>query len=178
MKNLKENELEEQLEKNFHEKMNSSNIVQTYGGSIMSLEEIHVPFYERHAFLRIVIGILKEMTDLRLLVQNFGFLFITISNFFLFTGYFTPFLYITRLAIRNGIPDKQAAFLISIIGIVNIPFRMLFGFLADRRFITPINLNTMAVFVATVPLFFYQFMQYNFGTQVVFVVLFAIGIGK
>ena len=91
-------------------------IIQAYTGSVMSLNEIDLPIYKRNTFLIIVIGILKEMTDFRLLFQNVGFLLITISNFFLFTGYFTPFLYITKIAESHGVSNAKASFLISIIG--------------------------------------------------------------
>ena len=136
-----------------------------------------LPLHQRNAFLRIVIGIIKEMTDFRLLIQNMGFLLITLSNFFLFTGYFTPFLYITKIAETNGISKAPASFLISIIGIVNIPARMTFGFVADRRFISSINLNTASVFVATVPLFLFILMQHFYWSLVLFAIFFAVGIG-
>ena len=67
------------------------------------------------------------------------------------------------------------SYLLSIIGIVNIPVRMLFGLVADRKIIAPINLNTMSVMVATAPLFFY-FALTTFSTQAIFSVMFAIGI--
>jgi cyanate permease len=158
----------------------SGKIIETFHGSVYSLnaEEPKTPFYQRHTFLRIVVGILKEMTDFRLLFQNVGFLLITLSNFFVFVGYFTPFLYITKISRDNGIAKAQASFLISIIGIVNIPARMLFGFIADRKIISAINLNTFSVFVATVPLFLFIVMQYAYWSQMLFAVLFAIGIGN
>jgi hypothetical protein len=96
--------------------------LQTFSGSMVSINaplgyvDKKAPIYERNKFLRITIGILKEMTDFKLLVQNAGFFCITISNFFLFTGYFTPFLYITKIAQKNGIQKAKASFLISIIG--------------------------------------------------------------
>lgn len=152
-------------------------VVEGYLGSMCSLNQ-KTKFYERYSCLRISVGILKEMSDFSLLKENLGFLLITLSNFFIFFGYFTPFLYITKIAEENGIPKERAAMLISIIGIVNIPARMAYGFVADRRFILPINLNTFSVIVGTVPLFFYFQLQLAFWSQIVFSVLFAIGIGK
>jgi hypothetical protein len=55
---------------------------------------------------------------------------------------------------------------------------MIFGFVADRKIISAINLNTGSVFVATVPLFLYIVMQYFYWSQILFSVIFAIGIGK
>ena len=132
--------------------------------------------FKRNAFLCKTIDILKEMSDFKLLVQNGEFFCLTISNFFIFTGYFTPFLYITKIAISNNISKAQASFLISIIGAVNIPVRIIFGFVADQKIITAVNLNTGSVFVSTVPLFFYIIMQYFYWSQILFSVVFAIGI--
>jgi MFS family permease len=113
------NEKAAEAEENLHQqqRFGSQNVVQTYMGSIYSLNEAGKPkFYERNACLRITYGILKEMTDFKLLFQNFGFLLITLSNLFLFIGYFSPFLYITKIAEDNGIEKAKASFLISIIG--------------------------------------------------------------
>lgn len=154
--------------------------VQTFVGSVCSINnsEKDEPFYMRNGCLRISIGIIKEMTDFKLLCQNTGFLLITLSNFFLFTGYFTPFLYIVKIAEDMDYTTSQATFLLSIIGIVNIPFRMLFGFIADRRFVSAINLNTFSILIATVPLFFYEVLVQAYWSYVLFTVLFAIGMGN
>lgn len=160
-------------EGDFHNK-----VLETYHGSVYSLNEFEPKFYERNSCLRLTVGILKEMSDFKLLKENFAFALIVMSNFILFTGYFTPFLYITKVAEMNDIPKNRASLLISIIGIVNIPARMIYGFIADRRYIAPINLNTFSVLVATVPLFFYFTLQKTFITQIIFSIAFAIGIGK
>lgn len=62
-------------------------------------------------------------------------------------------------------------------GIVNIPFRMLYGLVADRKIISAINLNTIACLIATIPFFFYWRLT-TFYTQAVFSVAFAVGVGK
>ncbi|CAF0910909.1 unnamed protein product [Brachionus calyciflorus] len=155
-------------------------VIQTYIGSVCSLNapdgDKKLPLHQRNSFLRIAHGILKEMTDFKLLTQNFGFLLITASNFFLFAGYFTPFLYISDIAQENNIDKEEASTLISIIGIVNIPARMLYGLIADKRYVSPINLNTFSVAVATVPLIFFFVMKSSYWGLAVFSVLFAIGI--
>jgi hypothetical protein len=61
-------------------------------------------------------------------------------------------------------------------GLVNIPARLIFGFLADKRLIAAIHLNTAATAVATASLFVY-FLLDTFTLQLVFSVVFAIGIG-
>lgn len=120
--------------------------------------------------------ILKEISNFKLLFQNAEFFYLTISNFFIFTGYFTPFLYLTKIAQSNNISKTQASFLISTIGAINIPARIIFGFVADSKIISAINLNTGSVFVSTVPLFLFIVMQYFYWSQILFSVVFAIGI--
>lgn len=94
------------------------NVVQTFSGSVYSINKISedLPFYQRNKFIRISLGILKEMTDFGLLRHNFPFLLITLSNFFIFSGYFVPFMYILEIANKNGIDPADAPWLISIIG--------------------------------------------------------------
>lgn len=150
-------------------------IVQTYLGSTYSLN-VKEPFYERNKFLRLSVEILREMTNFELLIQNFGFLLITLSNLFCFTGFFLPYIYLPSIAEQHNLMEKPAI-LLSIIGILNIPFRLLYGIIADKRFMTPLNLNTLCVLVATVPFFFYDtVLQYSVWGQYLFAVLFAIGI--
>jgi hypothetical protein len=69
--------------------------------------------------------------------------------------------------------------IILILGIVNIPARILYGIISDRKIISAVNLNTFAVTVATVPLFLYpHVLSLTYVGAVIFVVLFAIGIGE
>jgi hypothetical protein len=46
----------------------------------------------------IFVEIFKEMTNFKILTKNIPFLLISISNFFLFFGYFIPFIYIPQRA--------------------------------------------------------------------------------
>lgn len=55
---------------------------------------------------------------------------------------------------------------------------MIYGFIADKRYITAINLNTFSVLLATLSLMFYFALQYTLATHAVFSIVFAIGIGK
>jgi hypothetical protein len=112
MNDINNNEVEnEQLDEN-----GNVAAIATFTGSVYSVNQLgkDLPLHQRNAFLRISIQILKEMTDFKLLRQNFGFLLITLSNFFVFSGYFPPFLYITKIAENNNIPNP--AILLSIIG--------------------------------------------------------------
>ena len=98
-------------------------MIQTYnGGSMCSLnkndpnEKDADSCVKQDKFLQVSIEILKEMFDFKLLAQNKTFLLITLSNFFCFVGYFTPFLYLVKICKDFGSTGTQASFLISIIG--------------------------------------------------------------
>jgi predicted MFS family arabinose efflux permease len=130
---------------------------------------------EKTSCLSISLKILKEMTDVKLLCQNVGFLFITMSGFFIFAGYFIPFLFIPIRA-RDELGIQNYSLILSVIGIVNIPARLGFGFLADRKILSAVNLNFLCIIIATIPVWLYGLMN-TFALQIVFAVFFAIGIG-
>ena len=67
-------------------------------------------------FKQVTFGIIKEMFDFKLLCENKSFLLLTMSNFFCFTGYFTPFLYLSSVAKLNGTSENMAGNLIGLIG--------------------------------------------------------------
>jgi hypothetical protein len=47
------------------------------------------------------------------------FILLAISNFMLYFWADVPYVFVTDFAINRGIPDNQATFLISVVGIVN-----------------------------------------------------------
>ncbi len=153
--------------------------VQTFSGSMVSIAtnktEETVSCCKN--CLNISLQILKEMTDLKLLKENIGFLFITLSGFFVFAGYFIPFIYIPTRVKELNIDPTLGSWVLSIIGIVNIPARLTFGFLADSGKISAVNLNTLCIMVAVLAIGCYGFLK-TFVLQCVFSVVFAIGIGK
>ena len=67
-------------------------------------------------FGTIVLNIIKEVTDLKLLIENFAFLLIVASNLFIFLGYFLPFIYIPIRAMEINPPIENFAWVLSIIG--------------------------------------------------------------
>ncbi len=157
---------------------NPEKVIQTFMGSVYSLHKEKQPFYKRNRFCQMTFEILKEMTNFSLLRQNAAFTLITLSNFFTFSGFFLPYIYLLPVADEITQMDDSKN-LLKTIGILNIPFRLIFGWVADRRFITPLNLNTLCVITATVPFFFYKevLSNYEWG-QYTFACVFAIGIGK
>ena len=63
------------------------------------------------------------------------------------------------------------------IGIINIPSRIIFGIVADRKIMTAFNINTICFGLCAIINFFY-FVLNNFGLQIVYAVVSAIGMGK
>lgn len=144
--------------------------VEIMSGSIISFKALQT---EEKVKESMIIGLLKEMVNVKLLGQNWRFLFITLSNLFVFTGYFLPFVFLTKVAELNGI--ERPSLVISVIGAVNIPSRVMFGFLADARYLTPITLNTMSVLLGAFPLLAYEhYLQHQFWSQCIFAVFYAI----
>jgi hypothetical protein len=91
--------------------------VQTFSGSLISVAKSEMDLSESSCgknFLTISINILKEMTNMSLLKENLAFLLITLSGFFVFAGYFAPFLFIPRRA--QELKINEYAWLLSIIG--------------------------------------------------------------
>lgn len=100
---------------------------------------------------------LGTMLDVSLLT-NGAFMFIGISNIFGMAGLYVPFVYIVDMAQKDGIDPNSAAFLLSIIGIVNTFGRILCGYIADFPSVDALFLNNVclvigAVAVGATPLF-------------------------
>lgn len=110
------------------------------------------------------------MTNFKILKLNNSFLLITLSNFLIFFVYFIPFIYIPIRA--KALKIAQFAWLISIIGIVNIPMRILFGIICDRKLIKPIHMNSLCIFLASGCMFSYFYLT-TFNSQAVATGLFG-----
>ena len=126
------------------------------------------PWYKR--FVSIIIEIVKSIGDFRLL-SNIRFLLILIANFFFAIGFFVPYIFIPIRA--KELEITEFAWLLSIIGIANIPSRILFGLLADQKLTKSINLNTICTLLVAVSLFLYLPLV-SFWSQACFSVLFAV----
>jgi hypothetical protein len=63
---------------------------------------------------QILINTLKEICDIKLIFKSWTMLLITLSNFFMFSGYFIPFIYIPKVADKNSI--ENSSYLIVTIG--------------------------------------------------------------
>lgn len=155
--------------------------MQSFSGSMASIR--HLPDDNENSnvdtsccksCLNISYNIIKEITDVKLITQNLPFFLITLSNFFVFFGYFLPYIYIPIRA--KEINLESFSWILSIIGIFNIPSRLLFGVLADKRYLSPINLNTLSAAIGAISLWLFPFFN-KFWNQAIFAALFATGIG-
>ncbi|GAB6029793.1 hypothetical protein CHUAL_005507 [Chamberlinius hualienensis] len=98
----------------------------------------------------------STMLDFSLL-KDPVFLLIGISNVFGMLGFYVPFVYITDLAILRNIEKDQAAFLLSIIGIINTFGRLFFGWLTDRPNVDSLLVNNISLLLAGVCIFLVPF---------------------
>lgn len=74
----------------------------------------------------------------------------------------------------SGLTKSESAWILSVIGIVNIPMRLFFGFVADRKILTAVNLNTIAIAIASISVWIIGFLT-TFPGQIAFGVIFAFG---
>ncbi|XP_070783505.1 monocarboxylate transporter 12-B [Enoplosus armatus] len=68
------------------------------------------------------------------------FLGLAVSFLFLASGCSLPFVYLVPYALSVGVSHQQAAFLMSILGVINIVGNITFGWLTDRRCLKPYRL--------------------------------------
>ena len=58
---------------------------------------------------------------------------------------------------------------------MNIPSRLIFGLLGDKRYVSPIMLNTLCLAFGILPILAYeQYLQYQFWTSALFSALYAV----
>ncbi|CAF0986232.1 unnamed protein product [Brachionus calyciflorus] len=137
-------------------------------GETQSLTQETSEIEEKKSF--ILTRILKEIFNFRLLIEDKIFLLVVLSAFFVFSAYYIPFIYIPIRAQNLNI--KEYAWIISTAGITNIPIRLLFGYLCDKKFLRAIHMNTLCLVVATIAMFSYYFLT-SLKTQLIFAVIFA-----
>ncbi|XP_019968240.1 monocarboxylate transporter 12-B [Paralichthys olivaceus] len=76
------------------------------------------------------------------------FLFLAVSFLFLASGCSLPFVYLVPYALHAGVRHQHAAFLMSILGVIDIVGNITFGWLTDRRCLKPYRLTCYIVSVA------------------------------
>ena len=161
------------------------NNLQSYGGSLYSLnlpdvEESHRKEHDDHMTCFTSFQcILKKIADFKLLRENRTFLMMAISNFFIWTVIFLPFIYLPKMPGQNDLDKPWYQNLVGIIGFTNIFFRIFFGWVSDKKFLRPLNWQIICLIFTIIPLFMYkEILQNYYWGPYLFAVCFAIGTGR
>ncbi|KAG4077718.1 hypothetical protein HA402_004177 [Bradysia odoriphaga] len=80
-------------------------------------------------------NVLLDMVDFSYFA-DMRFLLFAVSNFFLYTWYDVPYVYLTDNAIQIGFTETDASILISVIGIVNMVGEIILGWFGDKKYLT------------------------------------------
>ena len=78
--------------------------------SIPIKEEDDNSCYNRYHIVKVMVDIVKEMTNFKLLVQNKSFALIVFANFLVFIGYLVPFIYIPQRSEQLNIANYALIF--------------------------------------------------------------------
>lgn len=119
---------------------------------------------------------LKEMMDCGLMVDLIFQLF-AISNLLTSIGLCVPYVFLPNRATMMGMTVSEGAFLISIIGISNTIGRIVFGFLADFKWVNRLMLyNTVLVLCGICSLL--SALCFNYPLMAAYAASFGLFIGK
>lgn len=118
----------------------------------------------------------KTLIDFSLL-KDWAFVLFLVSNIFTNLGFNAPFLFIPDRALDYGIKGNRAAFLVSIVGIANTIGRILFGYLADLKWIKPYRLHLYSVGLVIAGLATAFSFEESYVGQAIYSVFFGVFIG-
>ncbi|XP_033759355.1 LOW QUALITY PROTEIN: monocarboxylate transporter 7-like [Pecten maximus] len=91
----------------------------------------------------------RQMLDFSLLKDPI-FLMFVVSNFFTSIGFNMPYIYLPDRALESGISKTDAALLVSVIGIANTIGRVVFGWMADQKWVNRLMLYNTALTICGV----------------------------
>ncbi|XP_070172884.1 monocarboxylate transporter 5-like [Littorina saxatilis] len=118
----------------------------------------------------------REMMDFSLL-RNPVFLMFAISNFFTSIGFNMPFIFLPDRAKLSGIDEVRAAWLLSAIGIANTLGRVVFGFMADLKWVNRLMLYNTALTICGVATALSPFVGGSYELLMLYAAVFGIFIG-
>jgi len=96
---------------------------------------------------------MSEMMDFRLLLDVVFILF-AVSNLLTSIGFVVPYIFLVHRGIHFGFSKSRSSFLISMVGISNTVGRVVFGYIADMKFVNRLMLyNTVLVICGVCSLF-------------------------
>jgi len=119
--------------------------------------------------------ILSQMLDFSLFKDPIFMMYAT-SNFLTSIGFNVPYVYTVDRAVLWGIDGKDAAFLLSVIGISNTVARLVLGWLSDRTWINRLYLYNLCLVICGVSMALSPFMS-SYYLQAVYCAIFGITSG-
>jgi len=119
--------------------------------------------------------ILSQMLDFSLFKDPIFMMYAT-SNFLTSIGFNVPYVYTVDRAVLWGIEGKDAAFLLSVIGISNTVARLVLGWLSDRTWINRLYLYNMCLVICGVSMALSPFMA-TYYLQAIYCAIFGITSG-
>ncbi|VDD93351.1 unnamed protein product [Enterobius vermicularis] len=96
-----------------------------------------------------------------------------LTNLLAMTGFYVPFVFPADLAVSKGVSYDDAKLLVSIIGIFNTTGRLLFGWLADRKWISALTLHNTSLIGAGILTILCPFCS-NYTMFLIYSVLFGL----
>lgn len=119
--------------------------------------------------------VFRQMVDFSLFRDPI-FLMYAVSNFLTSIGFNVPYVYTVDRARGWDIDEKEAAFLLSIIGIANTLGRLFLGWLSDRHFINRLYLYNSCLVFCGISMGLSSFMT-TYNWQIVYCAIFGVTSG-
>uniref|UniRef100_T1JKY7 Major facilitator superfamily (MFS) profile domain-containing protein n=1 Tax=Strigamia maritima TaxID=126957 RepID=T1JKY7_STRMM len=114
------------------------------------------------SFVRDLKEILLDMVDVSHF-KNVKFLIFCVSNLLLYIWYDVPYIYIADHAIKMGIGEEKAFYLISVIGILNTIGEILLGYVGDKPWVSTTLLYAAFTAICGVVLVIVPFLTDLYG---------------
>ncbi|NXS22386.1 MOT6 protein, partial [Mystacornis crossleyi] len=96
----------------------------------------HYPTLQQHTRRTKCFQVLQKYLAFDIFCQNKGYQIYTIGVTWMMMGFALPHVYLVPYAIHNGVEERKAALLISVIGLINIFIRPFTGLLSGHRVFT------------------------------------------
>jgi len=117
----------------------------------------------------------REMMDFHLLL-DIVFILFSVSNLLTSIGFVVPYIFLPNRGLRLGFDKDEASWLISMVGISNTLGRVVFGYVADKKFVNRLMLyNTVLVICGVCSLF--SVIMWTFPLQMCYSFSFGFFIG-
>jgi Major Facilitator Superfamily len=118
---------------------------------------------------------LSELMDLRLMLDVVFVLF-AISNFLTSIGFVVPYIFLPARGRKRGLSESESAWLISAVGISNTIGRVVFGYIADFKFVNRLMMYNTALVLCGVASIGSS-VCFNFALLMVYSFIFGLLIG-